>query len=164
MRIKGKKFVYIREKRRLPNGVVTNLEMIEHPGAALIIPFLAPDKVIFLKQYRAVLRRYLYELPAGTLSKRETPLACARRELPEETGYAAQQFKYLGKIHPVPGYSTEVIHIFQAARLTPRAAEKDFDEIIRTVVLSRSQIRRLFRTRKIVDAKTICALAMAGII
>jgi ADP-ribose pyrophosphatase len=164
MKIKGKKLTYIRERRRLPNGVVTNLEMIEHPGAALIVPFLSKDKVIFLRQYRAVLRRYLYELPAGTLSRRETPLACARRELPEEAGYAAGCFTYLGKIHPVPGYSTEVIHIFKAEKLAPQKAQKDFDEIIRAVVLSRRQIRQLFNQHKIVDAKTICALAMARII
>ncbi len=164
MRIRGRKFTYIQKNKRLPNGVVTRLEMIEHPGAALIVPFLSRDKIVFLQQYRAVLGKILYELPAGTTDKDESPLACARRELPEETGYAARKFAKLGYIHPVPGYSTEVIHIFQAEGLRPQKAEKDFDEIIRTIVLSRSQIRKLFRAGRINDGKTICALAFAGII
>ena len=164
MRIQGKKFTYIQKQQRLPNGVVTRMEMIEHPGAALIVPFLSPNKIIFLRQYRAVMKKVLYELPAGTTSPGESPLACARRELPEETGYSARKIKKAGFIYPVPGYSTEVIHIFMAEGLKPQKAEKDFDEIIQTVVLSRAQVRRLFRQGKIHDAKTICALAFCGLI
>ena len=128
------------------------------------MPFLSPDKIIFLKQYRAVMGKTLYELPAGTMDKGESPLSCARRELPEETGYAAKKITPLGKIYPVPGYSTEVIHIFKAQQLIPEKAEKDFDEIIRTMILSRSQIKKLFQQTKIHDAKTICALAFCGIL
>lgn len=138
--------------------------MIEHPGAALIVPFLSSDRIVFLRQYRVVMKKELYELPAGTKDKGESPLACARRELPEETGYSARKIKKLGFIYPVPGYSTEVIHIFKAEGLKPQKAEQDFDEIIRTVVLSRAQVRKLFRQGKIHDAKTICALAFCGLI
>ncbi len=164
MRIRGKKFSYIRERRRLPNGVVTTLEMIDYPQAALIVPFLSADRIIFLRQYRTVIGKTLYELPAGTAAKGESPLSCARRELPEESGYAAKKIVPLGHIYPVPGYSTEVIYIFKAQGLYPRLAQKDFDEIIKTEVLSRRQIRRLFQEKKITDGKTICALAFCGII
>lgn len=136
--------------------------MIEHPGAGLIVPFLAKDKVIFLRQYRAVFGAYLYELPAGTLDKNESALVCVKRELVEETGYAAGRFVRLGKIYPVPGYSDEIIHIYKAEGLTPAYAEKDSDEVMTIRVFTRAQVKRLFKQGKIVDAKTICGLAMAG--
>jgi len=125
---------------------------------------LSKDKIVFLKQYRAVVKKELYELPAGTVNPGESPSRCARRELPEEAGYAAKKITKLGQIHPVPGYSTEVIHIFKAEKLVPQTAKKDFDEIIRTVILSRGQIKELFRKRKIQDGKTICALTFSGIL
>lgn len=162
MKIKGKKFVYQVKKVRLPNGATTSLEMITHPGAALIVPFLSPDKVIFLRQYRAVLGQYLLELPAGTLDPAEAPLACARRELTEETGYRAGRITRLGQIYPVPGYSTETIHIYRAERLTPCHAEKDADEIITLKVLTRRQAQDGVARGRIRDAKTICALALCG--
>ena len=164
MRIQGKKFTYVKQRRTLPNGIVTQIEMIEYPSAALIVPFLSADRIIFLKQFRVVLGKTLYELPAGTADRGESALACARRELPEETGYAAKKITRLGHIYPVPGYSTEVIHIFKAQQLFPRKADKDFDEIIQTVILTRAEIRKLFRQKKITDGKTICALAFCGII
>jgi ADP-ribose pyrophosphatase len=162
MRVQGKKIAFVREKRRLPNGVVTRLDRIEHPGAALIIPALSRDRVILLRQYRAVIGKELLELPAGTVDKGEQPLCCARRELTEETGYAARTLKKLGKIYPVPGYSDEVIHIYVATGLFPRTAEQDADEMIRTVDLSRTRVRALFAKGRIVDAKTICALCFYG--
>jgi len=164
MRIRGKKFTFIQERRRLPNGFVTQLEMIDYPQAAVILPFLDRNRVVLLRQFRVVLGKTLYELPAGTANKGETPLACARRELPEETGYAAKRFQKLGFIYPVPGYSNEVIHIFKAEGLYPYSLAKDADEILKPVVLSVSQVRRLFRQGRLPDGKTICALAFAGII
>jgi len=162
MRIKGKKFIYQVKKVRLPNGVTASLEMIRHPGAALIAPFLSPGKMIFLRQYRAVLKRYLWELPAGTLNALETPLACARRELAEETGYRAGRITRLGRIYPVPGYSDEVIHLYRAERLAPRRAVQDPDEIITPMTLTRRQARDAVTAGRIRDAKTICALALCG--
>lgn len=161
-KIKGKKISFSVVQRRLPTGRMATLDLVEHPGAGLIVPFLSPDKLIFLRQYRAIFGRYLYELPAGTLENGESVLTCVKRELIEETGYAAGKFVRLGKIYPVPGYSNEVIHIYKADGLTPAHADKDSDEVIQPKVLSRSQVQALFKKRKIVDAKTICALAMAG--
>ncbi|MCR4337411.1 MAG: NUDIX hydrolase [Candidatus Omnitrophica bacterium] len=157
-----KKFVYRVESRRLPNGMVTRFQLIEHPGAVLIVPRLKKDQVIVLRQYRVVLKKYLYELPAGNINRGETPFACARRELIEETGYRGKRWQRLGLIYPVPGYSTEKIFIYEASDLVPASAEKDADEIIHTKVMSRSQIKQLFRKGLIQDAKTICALAFKG--
>lgn len=160
MRIKGKKFTYLQQKRLLPNGVVADLEIIEHPGAALILPFMSNDQMVFLRQYRPVIKRYLYELPAGTRDRKESALTSARRELIEETGLAARTWKKLGEVYLAPGYSTEVIHIYSARDLYPSHAEPDKDEIIKTHTFSRRHVQDLFKKGSIVDAKTICALAL----
>ena len=150
------------QKRSLPNGRSINLEIIEHPGAALIIPFLDKNHIVFIRQFRPVVDEYLYELPAGTLDKRESAIVCARREIIEETGYKAGILKYFGKIYPVPGYSTEVISIFKAEKLSRREVCREPDEIIETRIFNKSFVRRLFKEGKIIDAKTICALAFCG--
>lgn len=150
------------KKFRLPNGYVANLEIIEHPGAVLVIPFLTKNKIIILRQFRPVLGVYLYELPAGTLKIGEAPLVCARREIIEETGYKARVIKRLGFIYPVPGYSTEKITIFKAQKLGEAFANSDQDEIIESFAVTKRQIKDFLKTGKIVDAKTICALAKIG--
>ena len=150
------------KKVRLPHGYMATFEMIKHPGAALIIPFLSANKIIMLRQLRPVINSYIYELPAGTLDKNEQPLACARREIIEETGYAAGRFKFLGAIYPVPGYSTEKIYIYSARRLKKREHVAEADEVIEACVFTKAEIKRLFKCGKIVDAKTISALAMCG--
>lgn len=160
----GRVFSVFAQKKRLPNGYTTSIDIIKHPGAALIIPFLTPGRLIMLRQFRPVLNGYLFELPAGTINKNETPLACARRELIEETGYAAQRLSLLGTIYPVPGYSTEKIFIYRATGLKPKGRSQDKDEIITKNILSRKDLQRLFRTGQITDAKTIAALALCGII
>ena len=162
MKFQGKKFSFAIVKKKLPGGRYVDVDVIEHPGAVVIVPFLAKDTIIFLHQYRPVLGRFLLELPAGTLDKNEQPLACARRELVEETDHKGSVFTRLGKIYPVPGYSTEVIHIFKAQKLAPQKGIKDTDEVIRTKLLSRSEVRKLFRAGRIVDAKTIAALSLCG--
>lgn len=159
---KGKLLRLSRRRVTLPTGHCVELEIIRHPGAALIIPLLSPREVILLRQFRPVVDAYLYELPAGTLNPHETPLACARREIIEETGFRAASFKRLGRILPVPGYSTEEIVIFKAQSLRLQGAHTEADEVIRTCVKTRSQVKRLFRQGRIVDAKTICAFSMLG--
>jgi len=159
LKYKGKLLRLFEKQTVLPNKLSVNLEIIEHPGAALIVPFISRGKVIFLKQFRPVVGDYLYELPAGTLEKGESPLACAKREIIEETGFSAGKFTYLGYIYPVPGYSTEKISIFRAEKLAERVKRPEIDEIIELVILEKNKVKRLLKDGKIVDAKTICALA-----
>ena len=159
---KGRLIDLVVKKVRLPNGYVVKLETIRHPGAALIIPFLSKDKIIMLKQYRPVIDSYIYELPAGTLDNNEKPIECARREIVEETGFSAGKLSYIGKIFPVPGYSTECIKIYKAEGLCEEDHHAEADEVIKSYVFTRSGIRKLFKSGKIVDAKTIAALALVG--
>ncbi len=159
---KGKLLKVYVKKERLPNGYMATFEMIRHPGASLIVPFLDKKTVILLRQLRPVIDSYIYEFPAGTLDKGESGLACARREIVEETGYSAKRFTLLGTIYPVPGYSTEKIFIYKAEGLRPAVRIPEEDECIEHKPFTRSQVRRLFRQGKIVDAKTICGLALCG--
>ena len=159
---KGKLIKVATQRRRLPNGRLVNLEIIKHPGAALIIPFLDKNRIVVIRQFRAVINSYLYELPAGTLNPKERPLACAKREVIEEAGYASNHITLLGKIYPVPGYSTEIIWIFKADKLKKAKISSDPDEIIKVCVFNRAQVRNLFAKKKIVDAKTISALVFCG--
>ncbi len=159
---KGRLFCLSTKKVKLPNGYISDLEVIKHPGAVLIIPFLAKGKVILLRQFRAVLNIYMYELPAGTLKKKELPLDCAKREIIEETGYSAARLVKLGHIYPVPGYSTEEIIIFKAEGLEKKSGKADEDEIIESFIVTKKQVRSMFKSGKIIDAKTICAFTMCG--
>lgn len=159
---KGRLLKVFVKKERLPHGFVATFEMIRHPGASLIVPFLDKNTVILLRQLRPVVGEYIYELPAGTLDKDESPLSCARREIVEETGYRAERYKLLGTVYPVPGYSTEKIFIYRADGLKPARQLVEEDEVIESRPFSKSAVRKLFKQGKIVDAKTICALAYCG--
>lgn len=159
---KGRLLKVFVKKVRLPNGYLATFEVVKHPGAALIVPFLTKNKIIMLRQLRPVIGSYIYELPAGTLDKNEAPASCARREIVEETGYSAKKFTLLGKIYPVPGYSTEKIFIYKAEGLTLKERIAEEDEIIEALVVTKSEIRKLFKSGKIDDAKTIAALAFCG--
>ena len=159
---KGKLIDLVVKNVRLPNGYTVRLETIKHPGAALIIPFLSKSKIILLKQYRPVIDSYIYELPAGTVDKNEKPAECARREIIEETGFSAKKLTYVGKIFPVPGYSTECIRIYKAEGLRKEERKCEKDEVIKSHVFTRPGIRKLFKSGRIVDAKTIAAFAFVG--
>ena len=159
---KGRLLKIVTRKTILPNGHVIKLELVEHPGAVLIVPFLTKHKLILLKQFRPVINSYIYELPAGTLEKDERPITCARREIIEETGYASKQLTKLGQIYPVPGYSTEKIIIYKAENLIKKEESCEADEVIKTLVVTKARMKDLFKSEKIVDAKTICALVMCG--
>ena len=152
------------EKQRYPNGYIADLEVIKHPGAALVVPFLDKNKIVFIRQYRPVINSYIWELPAGTLDKKESPLKCAKRELIEEIGYSAKRCKRIGYIYPAPGYTSEKIIIFAAKGLKEVTSSKEEDELIAVKIFNQKQIRRLLKSGRIVDAKTICALKLAHIL
>lgn len=160
-----KKDVYLVTRAiRLPNGLEIKKDLILHPGAAMIIPFLNADKLIILRQYRSTLNKYLYEFPAGTIDPGEKPAACARREIMEEAGYRTAQLTKLGIIYPIPGYSDEVIHIFKAQKLRVQKKPADADEVIESMIVSRAQLKKLFKSGQIVDGKTIAGLAFCGLL
>ncbi len=161
---KKKKIFLITRKMTIPNGMKIEKDIILHPGAALIVPFLSPDKVVILRQYRSTINKYLYEFPAGTLEPGEQPAACARREIMEEAGYRAGKLKKVGMIYPVPGYSDEIIYIYRADKLSIQKETGDADEVLEPVIMTRAQIKKIFKAGKIVDGKTIAGLAFCGLL
>jgi ADP-ribose pyrophosphatase len=154
-------FRLVKENITLDNGVTTDLEYVEHPGAAAIVPLIRPDEVILIKQYRHALKQYIWEIPAGTLDPKETVIDCARRELAEETGYAADAWQKLAEITPVPGYSDERIHLFLAEGLKAARQSLDADEVLAVHRVALSRAVEMIAQGDIQDAKSICGLLLA---
>jgi ADP-ribose pyrophosphatase len=157
----GRVFLLVRENVTLDNGVTTDLDYIEHPGAAAIVPLITANEVVLIKQYRHALKRYIWEIPAGTLDPQEEVGVCARRELAEETGYAAAEWHKLGEITPVPGYSDERIHLFLASKLSPARQELDPDEVLAIHRLPLAKALEMISAGDVQDAKSICGLLLA---
>lgn len=158
---KGRVFRVFQEAVTLPNGVSMTLDVIRHPGAAAIVPLTRNHTVIMLEQYRHAVGGTIWEIPAGTLDPAESPLACAQRELTEETGYTASSWQKLGEITPVPGYSDERIQIFLATELTLSVQNLDSDEVLVVREVAFTEALKMISTGGIQDAKTICGLFMA---
>ncbi len=160
---RGKAIRLFKERLTLPNGVTTELEIIRHPGAAAIVPLLGDRRVVMINQYRHAVGQFLWEIPAGTLNQGESPIKCARRELPEEVGYRARVFKKIGDIFPVPGYSDEHIHIFLATGLTPCRQNLDWDEVLDVKPIPFEGALEMIKRGEIRDAKTIIALFLTAL-
>ncbi len=157
------RFIIHQEKPiKLPNGRIRPITYIEHPGAVIVAPMLNNNTVLMLRQFRPALGKYIYELPAGTIDRNESLITCVRRELIEETGYRARAIKKLGSIYPVPGYSTEIIYMFVASGLTAGKAEPEEYEVIDLKPMTKPQVKKLFKSGKLMDAKSICVLAHLG--
>ena len=154
-------FNLVRENVTLDNGIITDIEFVEHTGATAIIPMLNESRIILLKQYRHALRKYIWEIPAGTIDPQESVINCAKRELIEETGYSAEQWQKLGEMTPVPGYSDERIHIYLATDLQPAEQNLDRDEIINVHEIEISEAMEMVKAGKIQDAKSITGLFLA---
>ena len=159
---RGNVFTLVRENVTLENGTTTDVEFIEHPGAAAIIPMLSDTRVVLLRQYRHALKSYIWEIPAGTLDPQEEIISCAKRELTEETGFSAAQWHRLGEITPVPGYSDERIHIFLATDLQPADRHLDADEVIEVKEVDFFKALEMIGNGQIQDAKSIAGLFLAS--
>jgi ADP-ribose pyrophosphatase len=147
-----------RDMVRLPNGRQSVREYIRHPGAVLALPLFDDGRVLLERQFRYPLKREFIELPAGKLEPGEDHLQTARRELLEETGYAASEWRRLGLIHPGIGYSDEVIELWLARGLEKRAARLDEDEFLEVFELPFGEALEWVRDGRISDGKTVAAL------
>jgi ADP-ribose pyrophosphatase len=159
---KGRVFDFFQENVTLPNGVTLEMEIIRHPGAAAIVPFIDDHTVILLKQYRHAVGGFIWEIPAGTLDPGEDARQCAKRELTEETGYAARHFERLAEITPLPAYSDERIHLFLATGLTQASQNLDEDELLSVHRFDLHQAIKMIADGEIQDAKTIAGLQLAA--
>lgn len=133
-------------------------EVIHHPGAVVIIPIDAKNRILFIQQWRRGAQEILIELPAGTLEENEEPKLCAQRELREEIGYCCHSITALGGFYSTPGFCDEYLHLFVAEKLHFDPLPSDVDEGIDLLPLSLEETLDRIDKNHIRDAKTIAAI------
>ena len=148
---------------RFPNGSIGELEIVRHPGAAAVVPFLSDPfgddpQILLLRQYRYAAEDYLYEIPAGRLDPGEDPADCARRELREETGCTAERVEHLLTFYTTPGFTDEKIHLFMATGLTQGQSGRESDEFIEVQTFPLSRALSMVGSGDIRDGKTALSL------
>jgi ADP-ribose pyrophosphatase len=151
---------------RFPDDSVGQLEILRHPGASAVVPFLDPPRdadprVVLIRQFRHAADGFIWEVPAGRLDAGESPEACARRELEEETGMRARRLEPLTTIYTTPGFTDERIHLFLAEGLEPGPEHREADEFMEPHTLRWSEVLRLVESGEIVDGKTLVCLLFA---
>ena len=152
---------------RFPDGSVGELEMVRHPGASAVVPFLSDPagedpQVLLIRQYRYAAEGYLYEIPAGRLNPAEDPRDCALRELKEETGCSAERVDELFMMYTTPGFTDERIHLFMATGLTSGETKHEADEFLEPQPMPLSQALQMIRAGEIQDSKTALGLLFAA--
>ena len=152
---------------RFPDGSIGELEMIRHPGASAVVPFLSDPtgddpQVLLIRQYRYAANGYMYEIPAGRLDDGEEPATCARRELKEETGCTAERVEHLYTLYTTPGFTDERIHLFMAVGLTRGETGHEADEFMEIETIPLSKALAMIAAGEIQDAKTALGLLFAA--
>lgn len=150
---------------RFPNGNEGDLEMLRHPGAAAVVPFLddpADDdpRILMIRQFRHATDGWLWEIPAGRRDGDEPPLETARRELREETGRTAATIEPLIPFWTTPGFTDERIHLFWAAGLEEGETAHERDEVLEVHAMRFSEAIRMIHNGTLDDAKTVIALLL----
>jgi ADP-ribose pyrophosphatase len=147
-----------RDRVRLPDGSEGVREYIRHPGAVAVVALFDEGSVLLERQFRYPHRREFIEIPAGKLEPGEPHLATAKRELAEETGYAAAEWRYLGVIHTAIAYTDEAIHLYLARRLSRTERKLDQGEFLETLVRPFDEALAMIRDGELTDAKSVAAL------
>ena len=142
----------------LPDGKQAGREYVIHPGAVMVIGLLPDGRLVMERQYRYPVRQTMIEFPAGKLDPGEGGLACAQRELLEETGYRARRWARAGVMHPVIGYATEVIEIWFADELTLGERHLDAGEFLDVFTASQDELEAWMHNGQLTDAKTIVGM------
>jgi ADP-ribose pyrophosphatase len=152
---------------RFPDGSTGELEMIRHPGASAVIPFLSDPsgddpQILLIKQYRYAADGYLFEIPAGRLNPGEDPRDCAGRELKEETGCTADQLDFLTTMFTTPGFTDEKIHLYMATGLIVGETKHEADEFLDLQPMPLSRALEMVKSGEIQDGKTALGLLFAA--
>jgi ADP-ribose pyrophosphatase len=163
----GKIFSVDVNQVRYPDGSVGEAEIVRHPGASAVLPFLSDPagddpQILLIRQYRYAADTYLYEIPAGRLNSGEDPKACAIRELREETGCTAESIEHLYSTYTTPGFTDELIHTYMAVGLKHGEPEKEADEFLEVLTVPLSRALQMIQQGDIRDAKTALAIMYAA--
>ena len=161
----GKIFTVQIETLTLPKGHELKAEVIRHPGSVVIIPVSDDGRIILVRQYRAPLGRWAWELPAGSLKPGEDIDKAARRECHEEIGLVPGRLEKLGSFYPTPGYCDEEMNFFRASALREASADEDAaqpdeDEDIEAKAFTIEELRKMIAGGEIIDLKTVGGLAL----
>ncbi len=150
------------EQATLPNGRAVQLDIVRHPGAAAVVPFVSAEEVLLIRQYRHAAGGMILEVPAGKLDDGEAPELCAARELEEEAGFRAGRLEPLGFIWTTPGFTDERIYLFAAFELEPVDRRPEDDEFIEVLRVPLEEALDLVWRSELADSKSAVALLRAA--
>jgi len=159
---RGFHVVVSKERFTLPSGRVLELDIVKHPGAAAIVPFISDTDVLLIRQYRHATRDTIFEVPAGKIDPGETPYTTADRELQEEVGQKAGRIEELGWIWTTPGFTDEKIYLYAGFDLEPVASRPEDDEVIAPFRISLEEALELIWRGELTDAKSAMTLIHAA--
>ena len=162
---RGRVFSVTVDEVRYQDGRMVKMECVRHRGSVVLLPMTAPDRILLVRQYRYVVNRWLWELPAGTLEPNETLEAAALRECHEEVGKIAGRARKLSRFFPSPGFCDEEMNFYLLTDLRDRlpgeaAPHQDPDEILNVKEFSVNEVRQMVRIGEIADMKTVVGLAL----
>ncbi len=162
---KGKVFSVTTDTVTEPGGVTSTRDVIRHNGSVVILAVdtsVNPDDptILIERQYRHAAGQFLMELPAGRIEPGEAPLAAAKRELIEETGFRARRWSRLVRYYASPGFLAETMQVFLAEDIRPNTAQPEPDEQIELLHIPLSELLRLIDAGKILDGKTILSMLL----
>lgn len=154
----GKLLHVHRDEVRLPDGKSSFREYIRHPGAVVVLPITDSGELILERQHRYPLGRDFIEVPAGKIDPGEQTLACAQRELLEETGYKAREWSYVTTVYPCIGYADEQLVYYLAKGLEYEGHQRDADEFLEVFTLPLEQALAMVKSGEICEVKTVIGL------
>jgi ADP-ribose pyrophosphatase len=157
----GKLLHVMSDTVRLPNGREATREYIRHPGASMIIAMVDDHTIVLERQYRYPLGRHFIELPAGKIDAGEEPMDTARRELREECGYMAREWRHLTTLHPCIAYANERIELYLARDLTAVERQLDDGEFLEVLHVPVTEALAWVRDGRITEAKAVTGLLWA---
>ncbi|MDY3031749.1 MAG: NUDIX hydrolase [Clostridia bacterium] len=149
------------DKVELPDGRISDREIVEHHGGVGVIPVTEDGEVFMVSQYRIAAGSMMLEIPAGKLEKGEDPLECGKRELIEETGYAGSEFIPLGEYYATPGYCQEKLTIYLARGLEWQGQNLDDGEFLNVKKYKLDDLYKMVMNNEIYDCKTAIAILKA---
>ena len=162
LRFEGPIFRVERDRVQLPGGRRVDMDVVRHEGSVVLIAQPARQEVVLVRQYRYVIGRWIWELPAGSLERGERPAHAARRECAEEIGLMPSRVRRLRTLYPTPGFVDERMIFFHCTGLTTprRPVALDEDEQLEPRRFTIAAVRRMIARGQIVDMKTIVGMEL----